>query len=289
MNIAAYDSPTPASGTIVLEFRPSMAAGQRSRLAAADIADGARLWRLAWTLGWLDIRLRYRGSLLGPFWLTLSTAVMVASLGFLYAALFHMDLREYLPFIALSQVLWTFIAGVVTEGCTCFTQAEGIIRSVRMPLFVHAVRTVVRNLLVLAHNVVVIVVVFAALAVHPGWAALWALPGLAVWLVVGAAVCLPLGAICARFRDIPPIVGSVMQIAFFVTPIIWLPAQLGAARQHWLLLNPFFDLIEIVRAPLLGTVAGSHVWVAALVIMVVTCAVSWLLFTRVRGRIAFWI
>jgi hypothetical protein len=77
----------------------------------------------------------------------------------------------------------------------------------------------------------------------------------------GAAACLPLGAICARFRDIPPIVGSVLQIGFFVTPIIWLPSQLGA-DDHWLLLNPFFDLLEVVRKPLLGATAGVHVWPA---------------------------
>ncbi len=288
MTLAMQDSLNPAAGNIVLEFRPGFAAGERARLGAQDITEGLRLWRLAWTLGWLDIRLRYRGSLLGPFWLTLSTAVMVASLGFLYAALFHMNLREYLPFIALSQVLWGFLAGMVTDGCTCFTQAEGIIRSVRMPLFVQALRTLVRNLLVLAHNVVVIVVVFAVLSVWPGWTALWTVPGLLVWLIAGVAVCLPLGAICARFRDIPPIVGSVMQIAFFITPVIWLPNQLGT-RAHWMLFNPFFDLLEIVRAPLLGSTASFHVWVAALVITLVLCVASVALFARVRGRVAFWI
>ena len=288
MNLVAPDRLHPATGSISVEFRPGLAAGQRAVLATQDIVDGMRLWRLACTLGWLDIRLRYRGSMLGPFWLTLSTAVMVAALGSLYATLFKMDLREYLPFIALSQVLWTFIAGMVSDGCTCFTQAEGTIRAVRLPLFVHALRTLVRNLLILAHNVIVIAVVFVVLAISPGWTVVWAIPGLLVWLIAGVAVCLPLGAICARFRDIPPIVGSVMQIAFFVTPVIWMPNQLGA-QEHWLLLNPFFDLMEIVREPLLGATAGSHVWAAALGITVVLCVASWALFARVRGRIAFWV
>ncbi len=288
MSTALEDRLNPASGSIVLEFRPGRAGGQHVRLAAQDILEGLRMWRLACTLGWLDIRLRYRGSLLGPFWLTLSTAVMVGSLGVLYATLFHMDLHEYLPFIALSQVLWTFMAGMVTDGCTCFTQAEGIIRAVRMPLVLQALRTLTRNLLVLGHNVLVIIVVDVALSVHPGWQVLWAIPGILIWLVAGAAVCLPLGAIGARFRDIPPIVGSVMQIAFFITPIIWLPKQLGP-HEHILLFNPFFDLLEIVREPLMGSSAGWHVWLAALVITLVLCAVSWALFVRVRGRIAFWL
>src|SRR5450631_1400576 len=86
-----------------LNLRAEMTPAARNRWAMADVAAGLRLWRLAWALGWLDIRLRYRGSMLGPFWLTISTGVMVGSLGFLYAALFNMSLRDYLPFLALSQ------------------------------------------------------------------------------------------------------------------------------------------------------------------------------------------
>jgi lipopolysaccharide transport system permease protein len=288
MSLAVHDQPSPAIGSIALEFRPGLTATERARFAVQDVVGGLRLWRLAWTLGWLDIRLRYRGSLLGPFWLTLSTAVMVGSLGVLYSTLFHMDVRRYLPFIALSSVLWGFMSGVVTDGCICFTQAEGTIRAVHMPLFVQVLRVLVRNVFVLAHNAVVIVVVFAIFSIRPGWQALWALPGLAVWALAGAALCLPLGAVCARFRDVPQIIGSVMQIAFFLTPIIWLPDQLGP-HEHLLLLNPFFDLLEIVREPLLGTSAGSHVWMAAAAITVVLSGLSYALFARVRGRIAFWV
>src|SRR4029079_12729030 len=98
-----------------------------------------------------------------------------------------------------------------------------MIRSVRMPLFMHALRTLVRNVLVLAHNVVVIVAVDIIFIVWPGWHMLLALPALGVWIVDALAICLLLGAFCARFRDVGPIVGSIMQIAFFLTPVIWQP------------------------------------------------------------------
>jgi lipopolysaccharide transport system permease protein len=101
-------------------------------------------------------------------------------------------------------------------------------------------------------------------------------------------VCLLLGTICARFRDIPPIVNSVMQMAFFISAVIWKPSQLG--RHEWLLaFNPFFTLLEVVRAPLLGSVPSLAVWGSALLSSVVLWAASWMLFARVRGRIAFWI
>jgi homopolymeric O-antigen transport system permease protein len=278
----------PVARAGILELQGGMSLANRNWLAMQDIAEGIRLWPLARSLGWLDIRLRYRGSMLGPFWLTLSTAVMIASLGVLYSVLFQTDIHEYLPFLALSQVLWLFLNTLVNEACACFTEAQNMIHAVRMPLFLHALRTLVRNVLVLAHNVVVLVAVYLLFDVRPGFTALMAVPGLVVWVIDALAICLLLGAFCARFRDIAPIVGSVMQIAFFLTPLIWQPQQLRA--HAWLLpFNPFFALLEIVRAPLLGSVPPPHIWVAALFYSGLLCLVSWMLFVRARGRVAFWI
>ncbi len=266
-----------------------MTIATRNRWAMADVLGGARLWRLALALGWLDIRLRYRGSMLGPFWLTISTGVMVAALGLLYSSLFKLDLREYLPFLALSQVLWGFLAALVSEACTVFTDAEGIIRSVRMPFFVFSLRALVRNAIALGHNIVVIVVVFTIFEMWPTTGALMALPGLLLWAVDALALTLILGAFCARFRDIQPIVNSVMQIAFFMTPVIWKPTQLGPNAIANLAFNPFFDLLEIVRGPILGSVVAHRTWAGALVYSFVLCAISWAFFVRARSRVTFWV
>jgi len=252
------------------------------------VADGLRLWRLAVKLAWLDIKRRYRGSMLGPFWLTLSTAVMIGSLGVLYAALFHMNVSEYLPFLALSQVLWAFLSTHIAEACVCFTVSEPLILSIRMPLSVHALRVLIRGLLILAHNVVVIVVVDVWFSLWPGAFMLLAIPGLLLWMLDAFAVALLLGAIGARFRDIPPIVGSIVQIAFFVTPVIWKPQQLGV--HAWVLpYNPFFALLEVVRAPLLGYLPSAETWLMAGVYSLLLLGVTWSLMVRARGRVPFWL
>jgi lipopolysaccharide transport system permease protein len=261
--------------------------GDRVRQAAADVAGGIGLWRLGLTLGWLDIKLRYRGSMLGPFWLTISTAVWIGAMGALYGLLFHQDLHGYLPFLALSLVLWTALGGLVGDGCNTFLQSEGTIRSMRMPFFVYAIRVVVRTVIALAHNIPVVVVVFALFGAWPGARALWCVPGFMLWTVDAFAVCIALGSLCARFRDVPPIVASVMQIAFFITPIMWQPQQLGA-HNWWLKLNPFDDLLEVVRQPLLGALPNLHMWEAALAFSAGFCVLTGMLFVRVRGRLAFW-
>lgn len=271
-----------------LEVTPGRSAAARHRAAWRDLREGLSLWRLCWTLAWLDIRIRYRGSILGPFWLTLSTGIMVAAMGTIYSTLFKIEMHDYLPFLAVSQVLWGYLALLVSDGCHGYVSSESMIRSVRMPYTIYAGRIVVRNMLIVAHNLVVIVGVDLVMWNWPGPEALLALPGLAVWLVDSLAVCVLLGALCARFRDIPPIVASVMQMAFFITPVIWRPYLIGDLQ--WLLpFNPFYTLLEIVRGPMLGEVPDGWVYLSAGLSSVVLCGLSWILFARVRARIAFWV
>ncbi|MCQ8279365.1 ABC transporter permease [Acetobacteraceae bacterium KSS8] len=260
----------------------------RFRHAVKDAVEAARLWRLCFKLGWLDVKLRYRGSVLGPFWLTASTAVMIAAMGFLYPILFNVRFGNYLPFLSLSLVLWGFMAGVVNEGASCFTAAEGMVRSMRLPFCVHAARCIIRNILVLLHNVVVVVAVFAIFHVWPGERLPYAVPGLMLWLLDAIPACLLLGTLGARFRDIPPIIASLMQLFFYISPIIWQP-ELIAHGHEWLQLNPFYALMEIVRRPLLGGHAGLHLWSLSLIDSAILWVVGLLLFMRVRSRLAYWI
>ena len=92
----------------------------------------------------------------------------------------------------------------------------------------------------------------------------------------------------ARFRDIGPIVGTVTQLAFFVSPVLWKP-ELLHDRQVWLVLNPVYDVMEVVRGPLLGQSPSLLIWFAAIAITAIVCAMSLAFFVRFRGRIAFWV
>jgi len=146
----------------------------------------------------------------------------------------------------------------------------------------------VRNLIILGHNAVVVLVVNLLLWTWPGGVAWLALPGMVLWLGVSLALALLLGVLCARLHDVPPIVANVMQMAFFLSAVIWKPEQLG--EREWILaLNPFFCLLEVVRGPLFGQVPSGLVLGSALAYSAVLFVVAWLVFARVRGRIAFWL
>lgn len=260
----------------------------RARRATRDIGGGFARWRLWGRLGWQDITIRYRRSVLGPFWLTLSMGVMVATIGTVYSTIFKTDMHIYLPYLALGFLIWGFITTSVTEGCQCFIEGENFIRQLEMPLAIFVYRVIWRNLIILAHNAVVYLVVVWVQQVPLGLNIFLAVPGLLLLVLNATWVALLFGMLSARFRDIPQIIGSLIQVVFYITPIIWMPSQLTG--HSWLVVsNPVFHVIDVVRAPLLGQTPQGLSWLVTLGLLAGGVAVSFALFCRYRGRIAYWV
>jgi ABC-type polysaccharide/polyol phosphate export permease len=272
--------------------QPDMAAvrGLPSRVhqATDDLRAGlGKSWLWA-AVAWQDIRLRYRGSLLGPLWLTVSTIVMIASMGLLYAKLFHSPASSYLPFLTVGLVLWQFLSTLITEGCGTFTAVSSIIQQVPMPYSVHVYRLVFRNLLILGHNFVIVPIILWMFHITPSWEILWVPLALLVLCINGVWISILFGMLSARFRDVPPIVASFVQVVFFVTPIFWTPSSLGkwAAIGE---LNPLFAAIDVIRAPMLGMPWAPHSWTVLLLVTLIGCSGTFLIFARLRYRIPFWV
>jgi len=256
--------------------------------ALVDLRDGLSQWRLALALARLDLRNRYRGSVLGPLWMSLSTLIMLIGLGLLYGTLFKLQLANYLPHLAVSLIIWQWISTFILEACGTLTGAEGVIRQMRLPYTLHALRIAFRNSLVAAHSLPIILLVFLVFGQVPGPEAFLAIFGFMLIGINMLAGGLLLGMICARFRDIPPIVANIVQLAFFVSPILWKPELLGDAMV-WMALNPFYAMLETVRGPLVEGGGPLLAWVAAVLYTMANVVLVGALFARFRARIAFWV
>ncbi|MEW5864883.1 MAG: ABC transporter permease [Pseudomonadota bacterium] len=257
-------------------------------LALQDLWAGTRAIHVWPMLGWLEVKQRYRRSTIGPFWLTLSTAAMVAGMGPLYSKLFGQPVSGYFTYLAVSLVLWTFVSALVNEACTTFINAEGYIKQVRLPLTVHVLRVVWKNLIILGHNAVIVVVALFFFGPGLDWHVVLVPLGVLLIAVNGVWLGILLGLVCARFRDIPQIVASLMQVAMFLTPVFWPAEMLG--RNRWAAeVNPLFHFLEIVRRPLLGQSPDALSWAAALAVTAGGYLVTLAFFQRYRARIAYWV
>jgi len=194
--------PETAADDIIDMPEPPTRAGS----AVADIIDGFRLNWLWMRLAHQDMRLRYRGSMLGPFWQTITTIVMIGSMGYIYAKLFHAELKDYLPMLTVGLIFWQFSAGMITEGCGTFDAVRGIIQQVKIPFSLHAFRLVYRNVLILAHSFVIVPIVLVIFP-HPiQWLQLFELvPGLLLTVINGIALSMLLGTVSYTHLTLPTI------------------------------------------------------------------------------------
>lgn len=256
--------------------------------ATNDLADGWHHRHLWGTLGLHDVRKKYRRSTLGPFWITLSMGVMVSALGLLYGQIFGQRIDEYLPFLAAGFVIWGLISAMILEGCYTFIGAEGIIRQINAPLSIYAYKEVWSALIGFLHNILIFIIVATWFSKPLVWSMLLVFPALLMVLINGFWIVVFLGLLSARYRDVPLIVASVVQVVFFLTPIIWQPSMLPN-RTFLLNYNPFFHLVEIMRAPLLGYAPAIENWIATSLIAIVGWLMTMILYSVYRWRIPYWV
>ncbi|RZU33029.1 ABC transporter permease [Blastococcus saxobsidens] len=266
------------------------------RSAIRDLSDGWRQRQLWSHLGWQDIRQRYRRSVLGPIWISISMAVTAIALGVLYSGLFDLELALLLPHVLVGFIAWNFISGCISEGSEVFIANEGLIKHLPAPLSVHVYRLVWRQLLFFVHNLLVYLVMLVVFPQDLHWTAVAAIPALVLLALNGAWVALALGVITTRFRDILPITQSVVQLMFFLTPIVWVyddlvnsPNPAIADRARLAEFNPFLHFIEIIRRPLLGQDQVLRHWVVVLAITVVGWALTMVVLRRYRSRVSYWV
>ncbi|MEX3894827.1 ABC transporter permease [Paraburkholderia sp. BR10954] len=257
-------------------------------LALYDLKRSIASWRLWTLLGWLEVRQRYARSRVGPFWLTISTGVMVGSIGAVYGTLFGMKMSDYLPYLAVSLVLWTAFSATVLEGSTAYINSGHYIRQAATPKLIFMLQVAWRNLIILAHNSVIVVVLLAIYGIK-SWETLPVfIPALVLYMANAMWMAMVTGLLSARFRDLPQIVAALMQIAFYVTPIIYHPNSL--TRFSFIVdFNPLAHLIELVRAPLIGEWPSATTWGVSVGLAVA----GWLLALGLTGRylkrIPYWV
>ncbi|MCZ2859557.1 galactan export ABC transporter permease subunit Wzm/RfbD [Blastococcus sp. VKM Ac-2987] len=266
------------------------------RKTLADLSGGWRQRELWGHLGWQDIRQRYRRSVLGPVWITISMAVTAVALGILYAGLFGVPLETLLPHVLVGFIVWAFISGCINEGSEVFIANEGLIKHLPSPISVHVYRLVWRHILFFAHNLIVYAVMLIVFPQPLKWTALAAIPAVLLLMVNGAWVALLAGIVSTRFRDLTPITQSIVQLMFFLTPIVWIyddlinsPNPAVAERARLAEFNPFLHFVEIVRAPMLGNDQLVRHWVVVLVITVVGWILTLVVMRRYRARVAYWV
>jgi ABC-2 type transport system permease protein len=262
----------------------------RSAAALGDLTEGLRRWRSWSYLAVESLKNQYRRTVIGPWWLTIQTAAYVAGLAVLFGAIFHQPLREFVPYVAGGFIGFTFLAGLTRTGAEIFVNNSSVMRSTRQPLSMLVLKAVAVELLLFAHNMIIVVGFLVMGLVPLSLPLLLVIPAVLVAIVNGIAVGLWLGPTVARFRDVGPFVNSILQVMIFFTPIFWrvdsLHADSRTALVGW---NPFTYLLDLFRDPLLGGSWQLSTLVGSGLITLTNVVLAVVVFSRTRSRLPYWV
>ncbi len=243
--------------------------------------------KLAFFLAVYDVRHRYARSIIGPFWITLQTAFFVGCIGFVFSAISAVSTRDFLPYFAISFVLWSFLSGSTNNSTTTLLDAGGFIKDRGLPAYVFFLQCFFRHLLFLAHNIAVPILLFVFLGGTTFFRVIAAIPGLVIFAGVTLCLSLVVGSLATRYRDVQPVVESLMNLAFLASPIMWKP-DLLSGREFLLHYNPVVHLLAVWRDPMLNGVMPWGSFAISLMFLAVLASLAWYALTQLRNA-PFWI
>lgn len=240
-----------------------------------------------------DLATRYRGSFLGLGWSLLRPMGMTLVLCAVFAGILHTNVFDYAPFVLVGLTFWAFVTESILGGCAAFHQGQGYMRQMRLPLAIFPLRVVLGATFHLCICLPVALLVVIATKGMPSPAALLGiLPAIVGVIFLGWAMAILGGLVTVHFPDMRHILDIVLQVMFYMTPIIY-PASLLANRRlgSWLMnWNPFAHLLSEIRMPLLdGTIAPVETYLFGLGFTLVVAAVAIAALAWLERRLVFWL
>jgi len=270
-------------------------ASWRSQIRAS-LEDFSRAWRdrQPWLVSAVvAVGNKYRRTILGPWWATLTTLMFVFGLAILRIGLSGGDLREAIPYVGLGFIGFSLISGGVLAGTTVFIAAGQQLSTSRQPYSAYVLRANTQQVLDFFHDAVVILILVVLFAIPFSLMWGWAIVAIVLIVASSVGVGLWLGPLAARYRDVGPFVSALMRLMFFLTPIFWSVDELEATGRSWLAwFNPFTYQLLAFRDPILGQVHPSAPiapMTMAAILAAVNLIVGLIVFTRYRARIPYWV
>ncbi|MFZ2029826.1 MAG: ABC transporter permease [Vitreimonas sp.] len=252
-----------------------------------------RLPLAAW-LALDDIHGRYRRTVLGPLWIAIGQATMIAGFAVVFSGLFHMDPAQYLLYLAAGFPVWTLISQYLIDMPNAFIAAKGVIESYELPWLLHVWRRSFGYLFTFFHHLLALVVAMLGLwAMHSapvqiGWQTLLVAPALLIVLVAGAGAGALLGVMGARYRDLQPAMQVATSFLMLLSPVVWHANQLSA--NLWIVhLNPIYYFLVLVREPLLGRAPPLDIWLITTAGAVFLFVAGLVVFAASRKRLYHWL
>lgn len=255
--------------------------------AMVDVKNGFLRYPIWIHQAYHQLSAKYKRTVFGTLWISGNFLFMSFSVAFVFSSLFNHDLKVFLPFCLLGNLVGTSFVWIITEAPDLFMTNSPIIKNNALPFTTYAFEAVCKLLILFLHNLAVyfFVVIIFGIAPIPSWEAIISLILLPIMILPWGVL---IGMISARYRDLRFLLPNLATLMFFLTPIYWMPDMLGE-RIYIAKLNPLYHMVSIVREPLLGRAPTMENWVYSIVFTLIGIALFLIFFPMFRKKIPFWV
>jgi ABC-type polysaccharide/polyol phosphate export permease len=240
----------------------------------------------------MDLRTRYRRSLLGMGWSLLNPIAMTIILCTVFHKILQVDVAEYGPFLMAGLACWNFVFTATLVGCQCFHMGESYIRQYPAPMAIYPLRTVLGGLVhfLLALSVVILLTWYLR-----GFGNLptlvFLLPAIVLIFLFAWSLAVLAGFANVFFQDTQHLAEVGFQLLFYTTPIIYMERVLQQNHIGWLLqFNPLVAFLRLFREPiLLAQVPSYETYATACTVVLIAVGAAVGVLVRWQRRLIFYL
>jgi ABC-type polysaccharide/polyol phosphate export permease len=242
-----------------------------------------------WNLGRLDLKIRYRRSILGPIWLSISYLVTVVFLSFVWTKVFNQNIENFIWYFSIGLLLWSYLVGVINSSFMLFNENAGVLLNINIDKDVLISRNLAREVYVLLHLLLVLIII--ALFAKPNLDLIevgMSCIGLFILTIILYNLSYLVSILVLRYRDTKEIISTLINLLYYVTPILW-PIENLKGSEYLYLNNPFFHLVNIVRAPLVNGLYWHKSIAVSMAILILTILLKVHIKKKYDKFVALWI
>ena len=261
----------------------------RNNIALKDLAFSFQNYYSWMFMAYFDLKLKYRKTYLGPWWVVLGMAISAGMLCLLWSTIFNLDWKNFLLYLFSGFIIWTWIMTIIVDGPEVFYGNSSLLKTYATPPIFHVLRKSCLNLLLFFHHLPLIFILVLILQPNIELRVLFTLPlGMLLIFINSVLYTSIIGIFSARYRDVEPTIKALMAPMLLLTPVLWKPEMLGEYI-NYIYLNPFTYMVGIVRNDLIGQELDVYIWYGAFAITITQLIFFLIIYSLKKNRIVFWV
>jgi lipopolysaccharide transport system permease protein len=240
-------------------------------------------------MAFLEVKLRYKKTLLGPIWLTISSGILILVLNLIFTNFINTG-TDYILNLAIGIISWTFVSSFIIDSNSIFENNKEIMLQTKIPAIFFLYKCLLLNIIILLHNVLLIPLIILIFNIKVEINIFLLLYSFLSLIILTFFLVLINSIISLRFKDFGNMVNSILQISYFATPIVWSPYQISNEKLLSILqINPYYHIFENFKIIFISNYHTSVTNKYLLIFIFITVSLSIYFFYSKKDRIKIWL